>query len=1219
MNNNRVNFINASKNNRAKILMPLSLMKGKRENKQMKLNQTNKCIGGLGFGMLKRLKELFVLSALLILGISLAPTAHGQQSKDLNVVPIIKDSSQDLLKRLLTGKPSIDVFTNDSKLTIEEVKAVTLLSPRVANAVRNLPGCTTNTLPRNDDGSTRAVTLPFSINFFGRTFTQTFVNNNGNITFAGPSGTFTPFGLTSANTPIVAPFFADVDTRNSDSGVVQYGNTTVDGHQAFCVNYINVGYFPSRADKLNTFQVILIDRENTGTGNFDIEFNYNSIQWETGNASGGSNGLGGRSARAGYANGTRESGTFFELPGSAVNGGLLDTNQTTGLTNTSRNSDVLGRHIFFSRSGTILPPCTYTINPASANIESTGGSGSFIVTNTAGTNCIWTAESDASWLSTSSSGNGNGIVNYSVAENTTTSSRSGTIAVGGQIFTVTQDAPVTCSANPPELSVIGYGQSISSTLSINSCEPNTLFSDLNTFSGEAGDQIIITLDADFFPNLELIDPQGRVVQSVNGSTISKNLRLPDSQPFFTLPATGTYTIRTSSNFLGGAGDYTLSLYKAPSAATPCNYSVSPSITYVSSSGGTFFFDVLTQNGCPPFNPTADSRAFYSITSFRGGRVIFSVSPNTGATERQATITVAGQTHTIFQYGDTRPANDFFANAQQLPNSAGSANALLADALRSAAADDSTKISVNGYNTGATAEPNETSHAGSNAARSVWYRWTPAAGADGLYSFTTSGSSFDTVMDIYSCPTTGACSLSNIKLVGSNDNTTRFDKSSKVNFRAAVGTVYYIVVDGKNGASGTIQLAFKRYERLFRLYLQTFNGTPSPITPDRVTASNGSRSVPGAFISQGVYEFSLPDDKTVYFVNISGPADILWDPNNIPLNDSLSLPDNPASGERLNAPSDDPACKDPNEGEQNVISNATYATPRFITGYIKNITEQERMSLSVKIGFALGFPEGAISRDAEICKIEPLTIRDAVTDIMVPYIRYQCRTQPNTLNDIIPNMFEKTFKLPVKSFPDPIDTNENGLPSTALEASDALTYNISGQVLDGVACTIVELTYKPTGAPRSITLRTRTDERGAYEFKNLVSGIAYTVKATRTGVVFNQPPPVNLQADTTIEISLQEECIYTASGVADTIGAAGGPSQFQITTNNPTCGFAARRLEPWIVINSGATVGSGTVFFTVEPNTGAARTGTIRVQGQSIAIQQAGVARSPRKRPGKIIN
>ena len=39
-----------------------------------------------------------------------------------------------------------------------------------------------------------------------------YVNTNGNVTFDGPFGTYTPFAF-PGGTKMVAPFFADVDTR----------------------------------------------------------------------------------------------------------------------------------------------------------------------------------------------------------------------------------------------------------------------------------------------------------------------------------------------------------------------------------------------------------------------------------------------------------------------------------------------------------------------------------------------------------------------------------------------------------------------------------------------------------------------------------------------------------------------------------------------------------------------------------------------------------------------------------------------------------------------------------------------------------------------------------------------------------------------------------------------------------------------------------------------
>ncbi|ARE41249.1 Alpha-tectorin precursor [Rhodovulum sp. P5] len=208
-----------------------------------------------------------------------------------------------------------------------------------------------NTLAANDDSSTGLVSIGFTANFFGVENTQLYVNNNGNVTFDSALGTYTPFDLTSTGRQIIAPFFADVDTRSGN--LVSYGTGTVDGHAAFGVNWIDVGYFSVRTDKLNSFQLVLIDRSDTGAGNFDIEFNYGDIEWETGDASNGVDGLGGDSARAGFSNGTGDAGTFYELAGSAVNGAFL--NGGANALNVGSNIGVEGRFLFEARNGIVDP------------------------------------------------------------------------------------------------------------------------------------------------------------------------------------------------------------------------------------------------------------------------------------------------------------------------------------------------------------------------------------------------------------------------------------------------------------------------------------------------------------------------------------------------------------------------------------------------------------------------------------------------------------------------------------------------------------------------------------------------------------------------------------------------------------------------------------------------------------------------------------------------
>lgn len=229
---------------------------------------------------------------------------------------------------------------------------VGLLSQGIAQAGVILPGFNANSYPANDDGYTGFLSLGFTANYFGTDYTGLFANNNGNVTFNSGQSTYTPYGLGSGYTgqPIIAPFFADVDTRGTGSGLMQYGTGTYGSHNAFGVTWVGVGYYNRHTDKLNSFQVVLIDRIDTGTGNFDIMFNYDQVKWETGDASGGSGGLGGISAAVGFSKGTAEAGTYYQFPGSLVPGSFLDSNLPTGLINNT-NMGLDGRYVFEVRNG----------------------------------------------------------------------------------------------------------------------------------------------------------------------------------------------------------------------------------------------------------------------------------------------------------------------------------------------------------------------------------------------------------------------------------------------------------------------------------------------------------------------------------------------------------------------------------------------------------------------------------------------------------------------------------------------------------------------------------------------------------------------------------------------------------------------------------------------------------------------------------------------------
>ena len=146
----------------------------------------------------------------------------------------------------------------------------------------------------NDDGSTGEIPLQFSFNFFGTYYTSVYINNNGNISFGSQYSSYDPVGFPSNEYVMIAPFWADVDTRSC--GEVYYKSEP----NRFTVIWNNVGCYGRNCDKLNTFEVIITDGTDPtiGLGN-TVMFSFDQIQWTTGDASEGVDGFGGIPATCG--------------------------------------------------------------------------------------------------------------------------------------------------------------------------------------------------------------------------------------------------------------------------------------------------------------------------------------------------------------------------------------------------------------------------------------------------------------------------------------------------------------------------------------------------------------------------------------------------------------------------------------------------------------------------------------------------------------------------------------------------------------------------------------------------------------------------------------------------------------------------------------------------------------------------------------------------------
>src|SRR5262249_53475587 len=105
--------------------------------------------------------------------------------------------------------------------------------------------------------------------------------------------------------------------------------------------------------------------------------------------------------------------------------------------------------------------------------------------------------------------------------------------------------------------------------------------------------------------------------------------------------------------------------------------------------------------------------------------------------------------------------------------------------------------------GSSKEIGEPDHCGIAGGASQWFAYQ--APASGTLRMDTDGSSFDTVLAVYTNP---GVSFSTLQLVGCDNDGGPNGKTSRVTIQATEGTLYFIAVDGVNGVSGTVQLNYK---------------------------------------------------------------------------------------------------------------------------------------------------------------------------------------------------------------------------------------------------------------------------------------------------------------------------------------------------------------------------------------------------------------------------
>jgi len=127
------------------------------------------------------------------------------------------------------------------------------------------------------------------------------------------------------------------------------------------------------------------------------------------------------------------------------------------------------------------------------------------------------------------------------------------------------------------------------------------------------------------------------------------------------------------------------------------------------------------------------------------------------------------------------ANDFFVNAIPLTNTSGV---------------------VSMGNTNATKEVGEPDIAGNPGGKSIW--WSFTAPADGVLTLNTTNSTFDTLLGLFTGP-----DVANLTAIAENDDAYAGAPGgfSFINQAVRSDQVYYVAVDGFDGASGTVSLSY----------------------------------------------------------------------------------------------------------------------------------------------------------------------------------------------------------------------------------------------------------------------------------------------------------------------------------------------------------------------------------------------------------------------------
>ena len=176
--------------------------------------------------------------------------------------------------------------------------------------------------------------------------------------------------------------------------------------------------------------------------------------------------------------------------------------------------------------------------------------------------------------------------------------------------------------------------------------------------------------------------------------------------------------------------------------------------------------------------------FNPVLAVYTGTAVNALTEASSGTTAVSFVAVAGIVYRIAIDGTS--AGTFSLSLREAPPNDNFSNAILLTGY----------TSTTGSNNLATKEPGEPAHGGNPGGKSVWWTWV--APDSRLVEVVTTGSSFDTLLGVY----TGSA-VTALTGVAGNDNEGINISTSKVQFNSVAGTTYQIAVDGFNNGGGAV--------------------------------------------------------------------------------------------------------------------------------------------------------------------------------------------------------------------------------------------------------------------------------------------------------------------------------------------------------------------------------------------------------------------------------